>query len=359
MRYTRKDDSGFVLERTELNVNWSLDLHIQNHHAETIGDASHDRDEKFNRLINKLGSTKAFRRLAEVRFLGALDYCLVPHPNGSPKSARFTRAQHSLGVAKLATLYVRGAKLSEEDQLLCVVAALLHDIGHPPLSHTLEGVFEEQLGIDHHKASIAVIDGSSPLGGELRDEILLLGLNPNDVIDTISGQDEKFGGFFSGPINFDTIEGILRSRSYAKIAQMGLDPERVLISAARRETAEDKQIVDNFWAAKDEVYNVLIRSKAGVMCDKLAVYAMKNEKEKIEVSDFYTTERNLFRKFGILRDVLLGKKSDHFIATLFPDKVLYEQRSFFVDQGVKFDRHQDKLRYRQKKVTKALNINGS
>ncbi len=56
-------------------------------------------------LLMELVATPAFQRLREIRFLGAIDYRLIPSPNGKPGATRYTRYQHSLGVMRLARLY--------------------------------------------------------------------------------------------------------------------------------------------------------------------------------------------------------------------------------------------------------------
>ena len=69
--------------------------------APTVVEASGE-DEMF---VSSLIATKAFRRLRSIRFLGAIDYLFVPTPNGKARNIRYTRFQHSLGVAQLASLY--------------------------------------------------------------------------------------------------------------------------------------------------------------------------------------------------------------------------------------------------------------
>jgi HD superfamily phosphohydrolase len=87
------------------------------------------QDPFFMELI----STEAFQRLHSVRFLGGIDYSLVQSPNGAWGNIRYTRFQHSLGVARLSLMYGRACELSKSDTRLIFSAALLHDVGHAPL----------------------------------------------------------------------------------------------------------------------------------------------------------------------------------------------------------------------------------
>ena len=104
-----------------------------------------------NSLFNTLLETNAFRRLATIRFLGGIEYLLVPHPNGSRR--RHTRLQHSIGVARLALHYADAVGLSLPERDLIGAAALLHDVGHAPLSHSLEQIFLREFQIDHRLAN--------------------------------------------------------------------------------------------------------------------------------------------------------------------------------------------------------------
>jgi HD superfamily phosphohydrolase len=46
--------------------------------------------------------------------------------------------------------------------------ALLHDIGHLPISHSLEPVFLSVFGIDHHHASEDIFFGRVAIGHGVR-----------------------------------------------------------------------------------------------------------------------------------------------------------------------------------------------
>jgi putative nucleotidyltransferase with HDIG domain len=115
-------------------------------------------------LFLELILTEAFQRLGSVRFLGGIDYLFVRNPNGAPGNTRYTRLQHSLGVARLALEYSSIFGLSAADRQLIVAAALLHDIGHAPLSHSIEPVFRECFAIDHHDATKDIIFGHVQIG---------------------------------------------------------------------------------------------------------------------------------------------------------------------------------------------------
>jgi HD superfamily phosphohydrolase len=76
-----------------------------------------------------------FQRLRHVKQLGLTDFV---YPG-----AQHTRFQHALGAMHLMkqaldNLRSKGIEISEDEHEAAIIAVLLHDIGHGPLSHTLE-----------------------------------------------------------------------------------------------------------------------------------------------------------------------------------------------------------------------------
>ena len=108
-----------------------------------------DRHAPAEGMVMDLVDTTPFQRLRRIRQLGPA--YLTFH---SAESSRFT---HSLGVFHLARrAFERMLPLApdlEEHRGLLYGAALLHDIGHGPLSHT----GEEMFGLRHEQWSARVI----------------------------------------------------------------------------------------------------------------------------------------------------------------------------------------------------------
>lgn len=98
-------------------------------------------DKPTDQLAWRLINTPEFQRLRRIRQLGVSEFVFP--------GAIHTRFAHSLGVFHNARLLVKiieremrkqKQKPNEDRESVAVIAALLHDLGHGPFSHTFEGV---------------------------------------------------------------------------------------------------------------------------------------------------------------------------------------------------------------------------
>jgi len=116
----------------------------------------HDNIHGYMKLpieLFKFIDTVYFQRLRLIKQCGFVSYVF---PNSNQ-----TRFEHSIGVAYLAGLLVTNLKnvqpelnISDRDILCVQIAALLHDIGHGPFSHTYELISPE---FSHEKMSCTIL----------------------------------------------------------------------------------------------------------------------------------------------------------------------------------------------------------
>ncbi|WP_018659606.1 HD domain-containing protein [Allofustis seminis] len=103
-------------------------------------DPVHDYIHVDDRLILQLIDSKEFQRLRRIKQLGTSQYTF--------HGAEHSRFSHSLGVYELTRLITdRFARYyahqwDSQEQFVALCAALLHDIGHGPFSHTFEKIFK-------------------------------------------------------------------------------------------------------------------------------------------------------------------------------------------------------------------------
>lgn len=304
-------------------------------------------------LFNSLIATNAFARLRSIRFLGGIDYLLVPKPNGNRH--RYSRYQHSVGVARLALRYAQQRRLTPKQVDVLTAAALLHDIGHSPFSHSIEPIFVKYFNINHHQATVDIICGRVPKLSSAYEVLRNFNVDVDEVVAVLSGEDGVYEGFFSGPINFDTIEGIMRSRSYAAKGTWSLvSPEAILDAAVRRETDSDRAKVDSFWEYKDQVYKHVINSPLGILADKVCQRLMEQSISKFGPQDYYSTERAAFSKIAGLHKLLKDPDFPRAARRLLRDPISFKERHFIVDHESDFFDRSDDLRYRQTKRYREL-----
>lgn len=302
-----------------------------------------------DKFISEIISTSIFKRLRRINFLGAIDYTIVRHPNQS--RYRYSRYQHSIGVAKLARFYSDTMEVDFKKRQLACIAALLHDLGHAPLSHSLEGVFEKYFDINHHKITNDLITGRLPQGKEIYEIIKWLGMDADQIVAVIEGKEDLFDGFFSGPINFDTIEGIMRSFTYAGNTTTSSLPENIVMSSSCRNLPNSQYHVDNFWQYKNLVYNNIINSYRGVLSDEICKFIMHEKIDIFSPSDYLMDEIELFKKLPQLKMILLSQNFEEVVWQVINKPISYKHRHFFIDNSVPFASKKDADRYRQGKLS--------
>lgn len=305
-------------------------------------------------LLHDLIGTPAFQRLKGIHFLGAIDYRLIPNPNGKQGATRYSRYEHSVGVMRLAHLYATSTEIQPDRRRLICAAALLHDVGHPPLSHSIEPVFKEKLGIDHHRATKDIIRGRVPLGREVLSVLRRHAVDVEELISVVSGDSSCFDGFFCGPINFDTIEGILRSCTY--LHPTALNPGTVTRAAMKRESRKDRDIVDEFWKYKEAVYKNIINSEEGILSDSVCQHFLWRNPEHIHPDCYYGTETGLFRRLPGLRELLTCRTFRKEVEPILDAAVLFRSRHYYVDEDGEFFARQDETRYRHNRRDRALAV---
>ncbi|MGB6500902.1 MAG: HD domain-containing protein [Thermoplasmata archaeon] len=173
--------------------------------------------------------TPEFQRLWGIRQTG-FAHLVFP-------GANHTRLEHSLGTYWVAGEMARRLELSRAKTDLIAAAALLHDLGHPPFSHTLDGPLREVLGVEHERLSRARIEGEDPTGtvpsGGVAEVLEAHGLRPRLVADLV---DPRPGGpapailgeILHGAIDADRIDYMQRDAHYTGVAHGAVDAVRLL-----------------------------------------------------------------------------------------------------------------------------------
>ncbi|WP_409296145.1 HD domain-containing protein [Peribacillus sp. SCS-26] len=173
-----------------------------------------------DRVIWDLVGTKEFQRLRRIRQLGTT--FLVFH------GAEHSRLNHSLGVYEIIRRIVDDVfdgrpEWNESERLLSLCAALLHDLGHGPFSHSFEKVFD----LDHEEFTQKIILGNTEINGVLRK----VGADfPKKVADVIAKtyNNKLVVSLISSQIDADRMDYLQRDAYFTGVSYGHFDMERIL-----------------------------------------------------------------------------------------------------------------------------------
>jgi uncharacterized protein len=313
-------------------------------------------------LLCELIESPPVQRLRRIGFLGAIDYLV--HGNGTQAHRRrHNRFDHSVNVALLALRYARKKQLAVQQQRLLTTAALLHDIGHGPLSHTLEPAFHKLFGIDHHQAGRAIIRGTAPWGESITRILSRHGIDLEEIIALIDGTHQGEHAFlFHSPMNLDTIEAIARCCSFAN-GPTAVSPMN-FVDAIASSNSFPTELGDRFWSVKGIIYQTLILSHSGLAADTLAQQYMMYAAHKFKLNDFYLDDTQLRRKHAALFTIFthIRKRSPLQEQGLvscfnFDSSVEATSRTFYVNDIATVSSPRDlDTRYTQKKIQRSVSL---
>lgn len=173
-----------------------------------------------DRAIWDLIGTKEFQRLRRIKQLGTT--YLTFH------GAEHSRFNHSLGVYEIIRrimddVFHGRPEWDEEQRLLSLCAALLHDLGHGPFSHSFEKVFD----LDHEKFTQEIILGDTEVNAVLQR----VGKDfPKQVAEVIAKTHPKklVVSLISSQIDADRMDYLQRDAYFTGVSYGHFDMERIL-----------------------------------------------------------------------------------------------------------------------------------
>ncbi|PTK29513.1 HD domain-containing protein [Staphylococcus hominis] len=173
-----------------------------------------------DQLIWDLIKTKEFQRLRRIKQLGTL--YLAFH------TAEHSRFGHSLGVYEIVRRMIDESFVGREawnnkDRPLALCAALLHDLGHGPFSHSFEKIFNT----DHEAFTQEIITGNTEV-----NEVLsrVSETFPQEVADVINKthKNKLVISMISSQIDADRMDYLQRDAYFTGVSYGTFDMERIL-----------------------------------------------------------------------------------------------------------------------------------
>ncbi|MED5452384.1 MAG: HD domain-containing protein [Candidatus Thermoplasmatota archaeon] len=203
-------------------------------------------------------STPEMNKLSHIKQLG-LAHLVFP-------GAHHTRFEHSLGVSHIAGMMAESLGLDEHETDTVQAAAMLHDVGHGPYSHTLEHILHERGGMDHMSITEGIIVGDYDVLREGEEKSVLdrksvpdilecHGLDPKEVAGLIRGpgaggterslsawaagkenfvdQDLTLAHLVHGPVDCDQLDYLLRDSHFTGVKHGIVDHRRLIMCLER------------------------------------------------------------------------------------------------------------------------------
>lgn len=228
-------------------------------------------------LFEAIVEARSFQRLANVNFLGAIDRLAS---SASQKDSG-SRLEHSVGVADLVLSFADKVELTPGELRVAVVNGLLHDIGHGPFSHSSEPFFSSVFQVDHHRTLLSMIEDDA---SEISKILKSFGLwRDYRKFVRSPGSIPAVNDLFFGPINLDTIEGIVRSAIFFDI-DTDLNCTSLANSISRRRVRI--RPLDEFWELKSNVYNNYIFGDEYAQHDEVLTLALHSLSDRIRPEHF-------------------------------------------------------------------------
>ncbi|MBE1447166.1 HD domain-containing protein [Paenibacillus sp. OAS669] len=175
------------------------------------------QDQTIWDLIN----TKEFQRLRRIRQLGT---CFLTF-----HGAEHSRFSHSLGVYEITRKIISQFERNgyedwpREERLLSLCAALLHDVGHGPFSHSIEKTF----GTHHEEWSCRIVLGDTEVNKVLKRVSPTFPQRVAGVIAKTYKQ-EIVVSLVSSQLDADRMDYLLRDAYYTGVNYGTFDLERIL-----------------------------------------------------------------------------------------------------------------------------------
>jgi len=176
----------------------------------------HVRDQ----VIWDLIGTREFQRLRRIKQLGTT--YLVFH------GAEHSRFSHSLGVYEIVRrmvddIFIDMPEWDESERLVVLCAALLHDLGHGPFSHSFEHVFD----LDHEEFTRAIILGDTEVNHVLTRVSPEFPQKVSDVI-AKTYENKQVVSMISSQIDADRMDYLQRDAYFTGVSYGHFDMERIL-----------------------------------------------------------------------------------------------------------------------------------
>ncbi len=311
-------------------------------------------------LIFDIISHPYFQRLRRIRQMGLAE---LVYPG-----ATHTRFHHAIGAMHLMQqalniLIDKGHHITELEYESALIAILLHDVGHGPISHTLESSILQ--GVHHEQVSLKIFEVlNEEFGGRLTKAVeIFKDTHPKHFLHQL----------VSGQLDTDRMDYLNRDSFYSGVAEGVIGYDRIIKMLDVQDgslVVEEKGIysIEKFIVSRRLMYWQVYLHKTSVAADHMLVNVLKRAKElslkgsqnltmspalkhfmtrDISLSEFVTQKEHL-EMFVRLDDVDILYALKMWIAH--PDPILSYLSSSLIDRNLFKVEYIDKKNVKQEEV---------
>jgi len=267
---------------------------------------------KIKGYIAELLESPEVQRLYNIKQLG-FAHLVFP-------GAHHTRLEHSLGAYHIASQISETLNIEDDRRNMVTCAALLHDIGHGPFSHTLESILLEKFGVDHIDLTEELILGEYEIFDSKEKEFIqspsaaqILSKNDVDkaeIVNIIRGKTYKksyLGQILNSTIDVDQLDYLLRDAYYTGVAYGMIDIERLLQTLMIHEdnlTIKRKGVgvVENILMARGLMYSSVYFHKTARIAELMLSKAIEEIPDPEPFEFFRMTDAELVSRLKRMGD---------------------------------------------------------
>jgi len=246
------------------------------------------------------------QRLRRIKQLG-LSYYVYP-------GATHTRFEHVLGAMHLMNSAItelrrKGHQINEEERLAALTAILLHDLGHGPYSHTLEGILLKN--VSHEDMSLLLMEKiNAEYGGKITLGIEIFN----------NKYSKKFlHKLVSSQLDTDRLDYLKRDSFYSGVTEGGIGTDRIIkmLNIADDELViEEKGIysAEQFLVARRIMYWQVYLHKTVIAAEEMLKRAIKRAYEEAHKNGVFATPALAYffnHEFDGIEDVKSGTLYSH------------------------------------------------
>jgi hypothetical protein len=270
--------------------------------SKTIRDPIHG-DIKLDGLFLDLIEAPEIQRLYNIKQLG-FAHLVFP-------GAHHTRLEHSLGTYHMASQAAEKLNLDKDEKEIIACAAILHDIGHGPFSHTLESILRDTLNVDHVDLTVKLIFGEHTIFDNKEKEFIgflsvfdilnKYSIDQKEIIDIIRGKTHKkpyLSQLLNSSIDVDQLDYLIRDAYYTGVAYGMIDIERFLqtLIINNKKLAVRKKgvgVVENILMARTLMYSSVYFHKTVRIAELMLSKAIEMIDDKEPFEFFKMTDAEL------------------------------------------------------------------